>query len=250
MPAEGEAELSLSDHLLELRQRLLRASLAVAVVLIAMLPFSGRLYEWLALPMVAALPQGNTMIATGVVAPFFAPFKFAAILALFVAMPYVLYQFWAFVAPGLYQRERALALPVLSSSILLFYAGAAFAYFVVFPLVFAFVVGAAPAGVEVMTDISSYLDFVLKLFFAFGLAFEVPVITVLLVVTEMVSRERLASYRPYVIVGAFVFGMLLTPPDVVSQILLALPMWLLFELGLLLSRLLDRGDTASVTPGD
>ncbi len=253
MTGEAEAELTLTEHLIELRQRLLKAALFVAVVLVALLPVARNLYELLAIPMLRALPHGGTMIATGVVAPFFAPFKFAAVLALGISMPYLLYQAWAFIAPGLYRRERVFALPLLVSSILLFYLGCAFAYFVVFPLVFRFVIAAAPVGVAVMTDISAYLDFVLAMFFAFGLAFEVPVATVLLVGAGLASRQQLRRYRPYVIVGAFVFGMLLTPPDVISQVLLALPMWLLFEVGLVMSRFVeprdDYGAGSGTSPG-
>lgn len=242
MTSDGDSELTLTEHLVELRQRLVRSAIVVAAVLVVLLPVARILYELLAIPMLRALPHGATMIATGVVAPFFAPFKFAAVLALGVSMPYLLYQAWAFVAPGLYRREQVFALPLLVSSILLFYLGCAFAYFVVFPLVFRFIISAAPAGVAVMTDITAYLDFALTMFFAFGLAFEVPVATVLLVATGLVSRAQLSRYRPYMIVGAFVLGMLLTPPDVVSQVMLALPVWLLFEVGILMSRFVEPRD--------
>lgn len=242
MTSDGDSELTLTEHLVELRQRLVRSAIVVVAVLVVLLPVARILYELLAIPMLRALPHGGTMIATGVVAPFFAPFKFAAVLALGVSMPYLLYQAWAFVAPGLYRREQVFALPLLVSSILLFYLGCAFAYFVVFPLVFRFIISAAPAGVAVMTDITAYLDFALTMFFAFGLAFEVPVATVLLVATGLVSRAQLSRYRPYMIVGAFVLGMLLTPPDVVSQVMLALPMWLLFEIGILMSRFVEPRD--------
>jgi sec-independent protein translocase protein TatC len=182
------------------------------------------------------MPEGTSMIATEVASPFLTPFKLTLVLSVFIAVPFILYQAWGFIAPGLYQREQRLVFPLLFSSTLLFYAGMSFAYFVVFPLVFGFLTGIAPEGVAVMTDISRYLDFVLKMFFAFGLAFEVPIATILVVWSGMTTAENLASKRPYIIVGAFVFGMLLTPPDVISQTLLAVPMWILFELGLIFSR--------------
>lgn len=223
-------------HLIELRQRLLRIVLVVLLIFLVLFPFANLLYNTVALPLLQALPTGSTMIATEVASPFFAPFKFAMVLALALAMPYLLHQSWRFIAPGLYQRERRIALPLLISSIVLFYAGMAFAYFVVFPLVFGFLVSTAPQGVTMMTDITKYLDFVLTMFFAFGLAFEVPVATIILIWAGITTPESLAAKRPYIIVGAFVIAMLLTPPDVFSQTLLAVPMWLLFELGLLLSR--------------
>ena len=219
-----------------MRDRLLRAVLAVLVIFIGLFGFANELYHFLAEPLLAHLPEGGTMIATEVASPFLTPFKLTLIVAVFIAMPFLLYQLWAFVAPGLYQHERKLIYPLLLSSTLLFYLGMAFAYFVVFPLVFGFLTATAPDGVAVMTDISKYLDFVLKLFFAFGIAFEVPIATILLVWSGATTPESLAAKRPYLIVGAFVIGMLLTPPDIFSQTLLALPMWLLFELGLLMSR--------------
>lgn len=231
-----DPEMPLLAHLVELRGRLIRAIIVIGTIFLAMFPFANKLYAVLALPLIERLPQGTTMIATEVAAPFLVPVKFAMFLALFVAMPYLLHEAWRFIAPGLYRNERRLALPLLIASILLFYCGVLFAYFIVFPLAFAFLIGTAPAGVTVMTDISHYLSFVLKLFFAFGLAFEVPIVTIALIWAGITTPEKLAARRPYIIVGAFVFGMLLTPPDVLSQILLAVPMWLLFELGLLLSR--------------
>jgi len=222
-------------HLIELRSRLLRIVLVVAVITLALMPFSNFLFSSLSGPLTSHLPQGSSMIAIEVTSPFLIPFKLTLVLALFIAIPYVLYQVWAFVAPGLYQHERRLVLPLLVSSTLLFYTGAVFAYFVVFPLVFAFFTSTAPEGVSVMTDISRYLDFVLTLFFAFGAAFEVPVVTVLLVWTGVVTQDGLRQKRPYIIVIAFVIGMVLTPPDIISQTLLAVPMWLLFELGLFFS---------------
>jgi len=228
------------SHLIELRDRLMRMLLAVLVIFLALFPFGNDIYLFVADPLMKVLPEGTSMIATQVASPFLTPFKLALVTAVFVAMPYILHQFWAFIAPGLYQHEKRLAVPLLASSVVLFYLGAAFAYAVVFPLVFAFLTGTAPEGVAVMTDITHYLDFVLTLFFAFGLAFEVPIATIVLVMAGVTTPESLAGKRPYVIVGAFVIGMLLTPPDVISQTLLALPMWLLFEIGLFFSRLLMR----------
>jgi sec-independent protein translocase protein TatC len=234
-PAKEESFLS---HLIELRNRLLRMVLAILVIFVALFPFANPLYSYLAGPLMRHLPEGSSMIAIEVASPFLTPFKLVLVVSIFLAMPFVLYQLWAFVAPGLYRHERRLAGPLLISSILLFYTGAAFAYFVVFPLVFGFFTSVAPEGVSVMTDISKYLDFVIKLFFAFGIAFEVPIATFILVAIGVTTPESLAAKRPYIIVGAFVVGMLLTPPDVISQTLLALPMWVLFEMGLLLSRVL------------
>ncbi len=240
MEPEQAPQQSLMSHLLELRTRLLRSVAAVVVLMFALMPFANPLYSALARPLMQRLPQGASMIATGVAAPFLAPFKFAMMLAVYLAMPFVFYQAWAFVAPGLYLRERALALPMLISSVALFYLGMAFAYFVVFPIIFGFFATAAPAGVLVMTDVTSYLDFVLTLFLAFGVAFEVPVIVVLLVSLGFADIATLRKGRPYVIVGAFVVGMLLTPPDVFSQTILAVPVWLLFEIGLVVAGLLAK----------
>jgi sec-independent protein translocase protein TatC len=235
-----DTEQPLIYHLIELRDRLLRVVLVVAVVFLVLMPFANTLFTMLSGPLMAHLPEDSSMIAIEVASPFLIPFKLTLVLALFVAMPFVLYQLWAFVAPGLYRHERRLVMPLLVSSTFLFYAGAAFAYFVVFPLVFAFFTSAAPEGVSVMTDISRYLDFVLTLFFAFGAAFEVPVVTVLLVWTGMVNQDDLRRKRPYIIVAAFVVGMLLTPPDVISQTLLAVPVWLLFEIGVFFSGWIKR----------
>jgi len=226
------------SHLLELRDRLLRGILGVLVVFLISAPFANTLYEFLAAPLMAALPEGNSMISTEPHGPFFVPFKFAFAFSVAVAMPLLLYQIWAFVAPGLYVNEKKLVVPLLVSSSLLFYAGIAFAYFLVFPLVFAFFTSTAPQGVAVMTDINSYLSFTLKLFFAFGIAFEVPVATVLLVKAGFTTPQKMAAKRPFIIVGAFVVGMLLTPPDIFSQTLLALPVWVLFESGLYFSRMI------------
>lgn len=234
-PELADTEQPFISHLVELRDRLLRIVLVVAVVFLVLMPFSNTLFTLLSGPLMAHLPEDSSMIAIEVASPFLIPFKLTLFLAVFISIPWLLYQAWSFVAPGLYRHERRLVLPLLVSSTLLFYAGAAFAYFVVFPLVFAFFTSTAPAGVSVMTDISRYLDFVLTLFFAFGAAFEVPIVTVLLVWTGTATREGLREKRPYVIVGAFVIGMLLTPPDVISQTLLAVPMWILFELGIFFS---------------
>ncbi|MTI62998.1 twin-arginine translocase subunit TatC [Methylophaga sp.] len=230
----------LISHLVELRDRLLRAVLAVLLVALCLFPFANDLYLFLSEPLMRHLPETSSMIATEVASPFLTPFKLTLSTAIMLAVPYLLYQLWAFVAPGLYDHERKLVFPLLFASTLLFFLGIAFAFYVVFPLIFAFLTQAAPEGVAVMTDISSYLDFVLKLFFAFGLAFEVPIATLLLIWTGASTVESLTEKRPYVIVGAFVVGMLLTPPDVISQTLLAVPVWLLFELGLLSARWLPK----------
>ncbi len=225
------------SHLIELRDRLLRVVLTVLVVFLGLAPFANEIYSYLAGPLQASMPENSSMIAIDVASPFLTPFKLTLVTSIFVSVPVILYQFWAFVAPGLYQHERRMVLPLLIASTGLFYAGAAFAYFVVFPLVFAFLTTAAPAGVAVMTDISKYLDFILTLFFAFGLSFEVPIFTIVLVWAGLTTPQSLSEKRPYVIVGAFVIGMFLTPPDAISQTLLAIPIWMLFELGLLFSRL-------------
>lgn len=228
------------SHLIELRDRLLRVVLCVLAVFLALSSFANEIYSFLAGPLLQHMPKNTTMIAIDVASPFFTPFKLALVLAVFISVPIILYQFWAFVAPGLYKHERLLILPLLVASTLLFYLGVAFAYYVVFPLVFGFLTASAPVGVTVMTDITRYLDFVLTLFFAFGVCFEVPIFTIVLVWSGIVTRESLAEKRPYVIVGAFVIGMFLTPPDAISQTLLAVPMWLLFEVGLLFSRFFVR----------
>ena len=238
--ADSQAEMTFVEHLVELRNRLLRVVLVVAVLLLCLMPFANRLYALLAAPLLAQMQMGSSMIATQVASPFLTPFKLALVAALLISMPYILYQFWAFVAPGLYRHEKRLVFPLMISSSFLFYLGMAFAYFVVFPLMFAFFQAVAPEGVEIMTDISSYLDFVLKIFFAFGLAFEVPIATVVLVWTGFTTPESLVQKRPYIIVGAFVVGMLLTPPDMISQTLLALPVWALFELGVIFARVYVR----------
>jgi len=241
---ESDREQTFLEHLVELRSRLIKALLSVLLVLVCLLPFSRKLYNLLATPMLAQMPEGSSMIAIDVASPFLAPFKLSLLLSIIVAMPFVLYQLWAFVAPALFRHEKRLARPLLFSSVLLFYLGCAFAYFVVFPLVFGFMTRIAPEGVAVMTDISRYLDFVITLFLAFGITFEVPIATIILVATGLVTTEKLRNARPYVIVGAFAIGMLLTPPDVISQTLLALPMWLLYEAGIVFARILlpERGN--------
>ncbi len=228
------------SHLIEMRDRLLRAVIAIVVVFIALFPWAQDLYALLAQPLLSALPEGGQMIATEVTTPFFVPVKVTLMTAFLLAMPWVFYQVWAFVAPGLYQHEKRIGIPLVVASVLLFLLGMAFAYFLVFPVVFGFIVGIAPAGVAVMTDIGKYLDFVLTLFMAFGITFEVPVAVVLLVKMGMVSVAKLREIRPYVIVGAFVIGAIFTPPDVISQFMLAVPVWLLYELGILVAALITK----------
>ena len=240
--AESDQGQPLIDHLVELRSRILHSFLSVLVIFLPLFYFANDIYAYISEPLRAFLPEGATMIATEVASPFLTPFKLTLVLSIFLAMPYILHQLWSFVAPGLYSSEKRIALPLLTSSILLFYAGIAFAFYVVFPLVFGFFTSVAPDGVTIMTDINRYLDFVLKLFFAFGLAFEIPIATVLLVWTGATTVENLKNKRPYVIVGCFVLGMLLTPPDVISQILLALPMWVLYEFGILFSTFIRNRD--------
>ncbi|WP_194756746.1 twin-arginine translocase subunit TatC [Aliidiomarina indica] len=228
-------EAGLLDHLAELRKTLLRSVAVVMLIFVSLIYFARDLYRWLADPLMAHLPEGTSMIATDVGAPFFAPFKLTLVVAVLVAIPFLLHQIWRFIAPALYQKEKRLVAPLLISSSLLFYAGIAFAYYVVLPLAFAFFTSMAPEGITIATDISSYLDFVLKIFFAFGIAFEIPVAIMLLCWSGTVTPQTLREKRPYVIVAVFVVGMLLTPPDVISQTLLAVPMWLLYELGIVLA---------------
>ena len=242
---EDMEEGTLLSHLVELRGRLLKISAAVVVVFVALLPFARQIFAVVSEPIRAVLP-GQAMIATSVASPLLTPFKLTFFVALFAAMPIVLYQVWAFVAPGLYKKEKHFAVPLLASSILLFYAGVAFAYFVVFPLMFNFFTSVAPEGVEVMTDISLFLDFITTIVLAFGLAFEVPVATVLVVWTGLSSPQKLGKARPYVFLGAFVIGMFLTPPDIISQTLLAVPVYLLYELGILMSRFFVRKKTEEI----
>jgi sec-independent protein translocase protein TatC len=235
---ESLAEGTLISHLIELRQRLLKSVIAIGVAFVPCAIYANDLFTIVATPLLKKMPQGAYMISTSLVAPFMAPFKLALFVSLFAAMPYVLYQAWAFVAPGLYKREKRFAVPLVVSSIVLFYAGVAFAYFVVFPLMFAFLTTTAPTGVQMMTDMTNYLDFVLLLFFAFGIAFEVPVAVVLLAATGLVRIETMTRNRGYVILGIFIIAAFLTPPDALSQTFMAGPMYLLYELGIILSRIL------------
>ena len=242
---EDLASQPFMDHLIEFRDRVLRMFIAVLVIFAGLFSFSQELYLYVSEPIREYLPASSTMIATEVASPFLTPFKLTLVLSLFAAMPYILYQVWAFVAPGLYQREKKIVLPLFLSSVLLFYGGMAFAYYVVFPLVFMFFTSIAPEGISLMPDIRSYLDFVLKLFFAFGLSFEIPIAVVILSWMGALDPDNLAKKRPYVFVLCFVLGMLLTPPDIISQTLLAIPMWLLFEVGILFGRLVKPASTVA-----
>lgn len=230
------------SHLVELRDRLIRIVIVVLLIFFGLFPFANDIYVMVADPLMVHLPEGTSMIATEVASPFLTPFKLCLVLAIFVSMPFSLYQLWSFVAPGLYKHEKRMIVPLVVSSTILFYAGMIFAYYVVFPLIFGFLTSAAPEGITVATDIGKYLDFVLTLFFAFGLAFEVPIATIILVSMGITTPDSLVEKRPYIVVGAFVVGMFLTPPDVVSQTLLALPMLILFELGVFFSRLMGKRD--------
>ncbi len=234
----NQNEPTFISHLIELRDRLLRVVVIVGIVTVLLMTVANDLYYYFSIPIQKYLPENTSMIATGVISPIFTPLKLALIGALFIAIPYVLYQVWGFVAPGLYQNEKKLAIPLLISSILLFYFGMLFAYAVVFPLVFQFTSAFVPTGVEYRPDIADYLNFSLKMFFAFGIAFEVPIATIILIATGITTPENLAKKRPYIIVGAFTIGMLLTPPDIISQVLLALPMWLLFEAGIVAAKIM------------
>ncbi|CAD5255518.1 MULTISPECIES: twin-arginine translocase subunit TatC [Halomonadaceae] len=239
-PREEQSQAPLIEHLIELRSRLMRAVIVILVVFLGLYAFANDIYTFVAEPLMALLPEGSQMIATEVASPFLAPFKLTLVVAVFIAIPFVLHQAWAFIAPGLYDNEKALAIPILVSSVALFYGGAAFAYYVVFPLLFEFFTQTGPENVAVMTDINQYLNFVLKLFFAFGVAFEIPIATFLLILSGATSVESLSKKRPYILLGCFVVGMLLTPPDVISQSLLAVPMYLLYEVGLLFGRLVRK----------
>ena len=237
-------------HLIELRDRLIRILVVILIFFIGFIAFANDLYAYLAEPLQSLLPEGASMIATQVASPFLAPFKLALYLSVYCGAPMILYQLWGFIAPGLYSNEKKIAGPLLISSIFLFYAGMAFAYFAVFPLVFGFFTTVGPTGVTVMTDIDAYLSFVLKLFLAFGLAFEIPVATMLLIKAGIASPESLKEKRPYVFIGCFVVGMLVTPPDMISQTLLAVPMWLLFEAGLIGARFLGSKKTEDADETD
>lgn len=234
----------LITHLLELRDRLLKSILVILVIFIGLYNWSNELYLYISEPLRRFLPEGTSMIATEVASPFLTPFKLTLMSAIFLSIPVILHQLWAFIAPGLYKHEKKFAAPLLISSILLFYSGMAFAYYVVFPIIFGFFTSVGPEGVAVMTDINRYLDFVLKLFFAFGVAFEIPIATFLIIAAGLSTVANISEKRPYVIVGCFTVGMLITPPDVISQTLLAVPMWLLFEVGLLFGRLVDKPEEA------
>ena len=237
--SQASVKQPLMAHLLELRNRLLRIFILVLVVFAVLFPFSESLYLYISEPLRDFLPSTSTMIATEITSPFLTPFKLALVSAMFLSMPYILYQLWAFVAPALYRQEKKIALPLFCASVILFYTGMAFAYYLVFPLVFLFFTSVAPEGISVMPDIRAYLDFVLKLFMAFGLSFQIPIAVVILSWLGTVNPDKLATKRPYVFVLCFVVGMLLTPPDIISQALLAIPMWLLFEVGILFGRLVS-----------
>ena len=250
MAAPDDTQETFISHLIELRSRLLRSIVAVVLVLLCLFPFAKNIYAILAAPLLKALPAGSTMIATDVTGTFFVPLKVTLMVAFLIALPYVLYQMWAFVAPGLYQHEKRLALPVIVSSVVFFALGMSFAYFIVFPVAFGFFAGYAPAGVQMMTDIDKYLSFALTMFIAFGITFEVPVLVVVLVRLGVVELAKLRAIRGYVIVGAFVVGAIFTPPDVLSQVMLALPLWLLYELGLVVARFVSvtkRDDSAETS---
>ena len=231
---------SLTDHLLELRNRILIIVSSIVVCAILLSPFANTIYNFLSLPLLSVLPEGSSMIAVDVAAPFLAPFKLIVLLAIAITFPISIYNFWAFISPGLYNNEKKFVAPILISSTLLFYLGILFAYYIVFPLIFSFFTSIAPAGVQIATDITSFLNFVIKIFFAFGLAFEVPIITLVVVLAGLTTVESLSRKRPYIIVFAFIIGMILTPPDVISQVLLAIPIWVLFEFGLFLAKIITK----------
>ena len=248
--ANKSSEQPIVQHLLELRSCLLRSLAAILIVFVALFAFSNEIYEFVASPLQKFLPDSSSMIATDVTSPFLTPFKLTLFTSLFIAMPYILYQIWSFIAPALYKKEKRLAIPLFVTSVILFYLGIAFAYYVVFPLVFSFFTSVGPESITLMTDISQYLTFVMKLFFAFGAAFEIPVATILLIASGVISPTNLAQKRPYVIVSCFVLGMFLTPPDIISQLLLAIPMWGLFELGLFFGKAFVPKDPDDNDEGD
>lgn len=249
-PTSDVGSGSLMSHLVELRDRVLRMVIAILAIFLCLFYWANDIYTYLAVPLTSHMPEGSTMIAIDVASPFLTPFKLVLMLSIFLAMPVILYQFWAFVAPGLYKTEKRIAGPLLVSSIILFYAGIAFAFYVVFPLVFGFFTSVGPEMISISTDIGRYLDFVLSLFFGFGLAFEVPIATIILVAVGITTPKKLGQMRPYVIVGAFVIGMLLTPPDIISQVLLAVPMWILFEAGLIASAIMFKDRNMDSTDDD
>lgn len=239
-PATEHTEQPLMAHLIELRNRLLKIVLAVLLVFLSLFYFANDLYLILVEPLSSILPESGSMVATGVASPFLVPFKLTIVLAIFLSVPFILHQVWSFIAPGLYQHEKKFAIPLLLSSIILFYAGIVFAYYVVLPLAFSFFTSVGPQGVTLMPDIDNILNFILKMFFAFGIAFEIPIATFLMVLMGATTVESLSAKRPYIFLGCFVIGMFVTPPDVISQTILAVPMWLLFEVGVLFSRLIKR----------
>lgn len=235
-------EMTFVQHLVELRDILLRSVIAILVVFISLFPFANEVYSFIAAPIISALPEGGNIIAIGVISPFLTPLKMALIMAVYIAMPYLLYQIWKFIAPALYRREKQMIVPLVISSTILFYAGLLFSFYVVFPVIFGFLSDIGPSTVDFTPDIQYYLDFVLKVSFAFGVAFEVPIATILLIMFGATTIENLKKNRPYVVIGAFILGMLLTPPDIISQTLIAIPMWLLFEAGLIFAPLFSRKD--------
>jgi sec-independent protein translocase protein TatC len=238
---------TLVSHLIELRSRLVKAVAAILVIVIIQLPFASKIYAVMAQPVMAYLPENSSMIATGVLSPFLTPLKMVFILSIIISMPVILYQIWAFISPGLYKHEKRIARPLLFSSIFLFYLGCLFAYFVIFPILFQFIPAIIPSGINYMPDINSYLDIVVRLFFAFGLAFEVPIAVILMILMGVTTPEKLAANRPYVIIGVFVVGMILTPPDMISQTLMAIPMWLLFEIGIVMGRFLKKSKPKNIS---
>lgn len=247
---ENSEELTIVDHLIELRDRILKSLLAILLLFLSLFYFSNDIYTFVASPLLDVLPENMGMIAIDPTSPFFAPFKLTFYVSLFLAAPYILYQLWSFIAPGLYQSEKALAIPLFVSSVILFYAGIAFAYYVLFGFVFAFFVSVAPEGIMVTPDINSFLSFALAIFFAFGLAFEIPIAVFLLIWAGIVEPDDLSAKRPYVVVGCFVIGMLLTPPDPFTQSMLALPMWGLFELGILAGRFVRKKQVKQEEPAE
>jgi sec-independent protein translocase protein TatC len=237
-PQEMEGATFVS-HLVELRTRLIYALLGILAVLLPLLPFANDIYAYLAKPLLMHMPEGTSMVAIEVISPFLTPFKLTLMLSIFISIPWIIYQIWLFVSPGMYEREQKMTIPLVTIGTFLFYLGIAFSYFAVLPIIFQFITATTPDGVAVMTDITKYLDFVLTLFFAFGIAFQIPIATFLMVKAGVTTPEKLSKKRPYVVVGTFIIGMFLTPPDVISQTLLAVPMWLLFEAGLYASRMLS-----------
>ena len=248
--AEKDKEVPLVHHLLELRTRLLHIVIFVVVAFLALFHFSNDIYAIISAPLQKLLPANASMIATDVISPFLTPMKLTLYVALFGSIPYILFQIWSFIAPGLYKHEKRIAIPLLASSVLLFYSGMAFAYFVVFPMIFGYITQVGLEGVSTMTDITKYLDFVMQMFFAFGFAFEIPVATIILIQAELISARELIQKRPYVIVGCFVVGMILTPPDVMSQISLAIPMWILFEVGVYIGLIIEKRKAKTATEVD